>query len=49
MGYVEPALRFAHRLDKLRQGDLEAGAVARKMSAILEMRKRLPPGAAEVR
>ena len=48
MGYVEVALRFSHRVERLRPGDAEAEAVRRHMTAILEMRKNLPPGASDV-
>jgi hypothetical protein len=42
-GYAEPALRFADRLERLSPGDSEAAATIRKMSWILDQRRRAPP------
>ncbi len=44
MKYVEPAIRFAQRLEKLRPGDTEAVRTTHEMTAILEERRRAPPG-----
>ena len=49
MNYAETALRFAYRVQALVPGDPRADAVRRKMVALLETRKRLPPGAWQIR
>lgn len=48
MKYAEVAIRFAHRLQILRPGDREPDDVIRRMTALIEERRRDLPGAAAV-
>jgi hypothetical protein len=44
MKYVQPALRFAQRVEKLNPGDPEAKVVTQAMNALLEEQRRAFPG-----
>jgi hypothetical protein len=46
--YTESALRFAQRLQALKPGDPEATDVIRRMTALIEERRRIPPNAGAV-
>ncbi len=46
--YEDAGLRFARRVQELNPGDSEADAVARKMTALIDERRRAAPAAASV-
>ena len=48
MKYVEVALRFAQRLERLKPGDPEATKVSRRMEAVLEARRSGQPDPADI-
>ena len=48
MKYVEVALRFAQRLERLKPGDPEATKVSRRMEAVLEARRSGQPVPADI-